>query len=182
MRVIRAVLAAVALAGALTVAGCGGSSGRATDGPLRGGPFGSPSPGGAACAEARIGQPIAFGDERFTNHGHATLVLDRVGLRHPHHVNLIGSFAVPGIGLAGVTRSWPPRHSGLPPSWKHRQQVHGFRLAPGKSFNMVLGVVATGGPPARSPGMAIYYHDPAGRYVVVDRFAMVVAVSGRKCN
>ena len=101
-------------------------------------------------------------------------MLDRVGLRDPRHVRLVGSFAVPGIGLAGVGLGFPPTYSGLPPSWKHRQRVHGFRLAPGKLFNMVLGVASTGLAPARSPGMVIYYHDPAGRYVAVDRFAMVI--------
>jgi hypothetical protein len=172
----------VALAAALASTGCSSSGGPAgTDGRLRGGPFGASSPGGAACGGARTGQPVAFGDERFTNHGHATLVLDRVSLRHPRNVRLVGSFAVPGTRMIGVAL-WPPMYRGIPPAWKHRQQVHGFRLAPGKTFNMVLGVVATGGPPARSPGMAIYYHDPAGSYVVVDRFAMVIALNGRKCN
>jgi len=108
-------------------------------------------------------------------------VLDRVGLRDPRHVRLVGSFAVPGIGLAGVGLGFPPTYSGLPPSWKHRQRVHGFRLAPGKLFNMVLGVASTGLAPARSPGMVIYYHDPAGRYVVVDHFAMIIAVGRREC-
>jgi hypothetical protein len=180
-RVIPAALAAVALAAALASAGCG-SSGPATDGPLRGGPFGGPS-GGADGADARVGQPVTFGDERFTNHGHTTVVLDRVALRHPRHVRLIGSYAVPGVGLAGVGRGWPPRYSGLPPTWKYRQPVHGFRLAPGKSFNMVLGVVAAAGTPcARSPGMVIYYHDSAGSYVADDHFAMIIAVGRRECG
>lgn len=170
----------VVLASAL--GGCGGSSGPATDGPLRGGPFGASSPGGSACAPARVGEPETFGDERFTNRGHATVVLDRVGLRHPRHMRLIGAYAVPGAGqLVGVARGFPPRYSGLPPAWKQRQRVHSFRLAPGKSFNMVLGVAATGAPPVRSPGMVIYYHDPAGSYVIDDRFAMVIAVDGRQC-
>ena len=110
-------------------------------------------------------------------------MLDRVGLRHPRHVRLVGSYAVPGVGLAGVGRGFPPRYSGLPPTWKHRQPVHGFHLAPGKSFNMVLGVVAaTGTPCARSPGMVIYYHDSAGSYVVDDHFAMSIAVGRRQCE
>jgi hypothetical protein len=174
---MRAALAAVALA----LAGCGGSRGPAADGPLRGGAFGSIA-GGSDCSPGRVGEGITFGDERFTNRSHATLVLDRVGLRHPHHVRLIGSFAVPGAGLAGVGRGFPPTYSGLPPTWKHRQRVHGFRLAPGKSFNMVIGLAATGAPPARSPGMAIYYHDPAGSYVADDQFAMIIAVGGRQCD
>jgi hypothetical protein len=173
MRIIRAVLAAAVLASA----GCG-RSGPAADGPLRGGVFGYA--GGGDCTLGRVGQPVSFGDEQFTNHGHATVVLDRVGLRHPRQVRLVGSIAVPGTYGIGVTHTFPPRYSGLPPTWKHRQPVHGFRLAPGKSFQMVLGVVATGGRLARSPGMVIHYHDPAGRYVAVDHFAMIIAV-GREC-
>jgi hypothetical protein len=174
MRITRPVLTAVALAVALTSAGCGGSSGPSTHGPLRGGAFGYVT-GGGDCAVVRVGQPVSFGDEQFTNHGHTTLVLDRVGLRHPRNVRLIGSIAVPGTYGIGVVDGFPPRYRELPPTWKHRQPVHGFRLAPGKSFQIVLGVVATGGRPARSPGMAIYYHDPAGRYVAVDHFAMEIA-------
>jgi hypothetical protein len=181
MHIARLLLAAVALAAALASAGCGSNnSGPATDGPLRGGAFGY-SGGGSDCSPARAGQPVSFGDEQFTNHGHDTLVLDRVVLRQPSHVRLVGSLVVPGIYGIGVTRGFPPRFRGLPPTWKHRQQVHGFRLAPGKSFQIVLGVVAPGGRPARSPGMAIYYHDPAGRYVAVDHFAMIIAVGRREC-
>ena len=180
VQVMRASLAAMALAAVLASAGCSGSSGPATDGPLRGGPFGAPSPGGSKPLPGPVSaSPKTFGDERFTNHGHATVVLDRVGLRHPHNMRLIGSYAVPGAGqLVGVAHGFPPRYSGIPPAWKHRQQVHGFGLAPGKSFNMVLGVEATGAPRVRSPGMVIYYHDPAGSYVIDDRFAMIIAVDG----
>jgi hypothetical protein len=173
MQIARMPLAAVALAAVLASAGCSSSSSPATNGPLRGGAFGSIT-GGEDCTVARVGQPVSFGDEQFTNHGHDTLVLDRVGLRRPRNVRLVGSIAVPGIYGLGVTHEVPPRYSEPPPTWKHRQPVHGFRLAPGKSFQMVLGVVATGGHPAHSPGMAIYYHDPAGRYVAVDRFAKVI--------
>jgi hypothetical protein len=178
-RIIRATLGAVALATALASAGCGSSSGPASDGPLRGGAFGD-SGGGSDCAPGHVGHPVSFGDEQFTNHGDATLVLDRVGLRHPRNVHLIGSIAVPGADGIGVVHGFPPRYPELPPTWKDRKPAHGFRLAPGKSFQMVLGVAATGGPLARSPGMVIYYHDPAGRYMAVDHFAMIIAV-GRQC-
>jgi hypothetical protein len=180
MQIARLPLAAVALAAVLASAGCGGSSGPATDGPLHGGAFGYAG-GGSDCSPARAGQPVSFGDEQFTNRGHDTLVLDRVGLRQPIHVRLVGSLVVPGIDGIGVIRGFPPRFRPVPPTWKNRQQVHGFRLAPGKSFQMVLGVVAPGARPARSPGMVIYYHDPAGRYVVEDHLAMIIAVGRRDC-
>jgi hypothetical protein len=168
---------AIALASAL--GGCG-SGGPATDGPLSGGAFGSIS-GGADCAPGRLGQPITFGDEQFTNHGHATVMLDSVALQHPHHEHLTGSYAVPGDLLIGV-ETWPPRYAGLPSTWKHRQPVHGFRLAPGKSFNMVLGVTATAPGRANSRGMVIYYHDSSGTYVTSNDFAMIIAVDKPTCN
>jgi hypothetical protein len=173
-------LAVVALATALVSAlgGCSSGSGPATDGPLGGGAFGSIS-GGEDCAPG--GQPQTFGDERFTNHGEAAVVLDRVALLHPHNERLIGSYAVPGTLLIG-TVPWPPKYAGMPSTWKYREPVHGFRLAPGKSFNMVLGVTAIATGRAISQGMVIYYHDSAGSYVTSNYLAMTIAATKRGCN
>jgi hypothetical protein len=174
----RLVLAAAV---ASVLAGCGGrggGSGPAADGPLRGGAFGS-IPGGTDCVPG--GKPQTFGDVRFTNHGHVTVVLDRVALLRPHHERLIGSYAVPGKLLIG-TVPWPPNYPGLPSTWKDRRPVHGFRLAPGNVFNMVLGVTATTTGRASSQGMAIYYHNPASRYMTRNRLAMIIAASKRGCS
>jgi hypothetical protein len=175
MRVKPLAVAALAAALASALGGCG-SGGPATDGPLGGGAFGSIS-GGEDCAPGRLGQPVTFGDERFTNHGHATVVLDRVALLHPDHERLVGSYAVPGTFLIGVPGDWPPKYAGMPSTWKHRQPVHRFRLATGKSFNMVLGVAATATGRASSRGMLIYYHDSSGTYVTSNHLAMTIAVS-----
>jgi hypothetical protein len=137
-------------------------------------------PRGSICAPARLGQPVAFGIEQFTNYGHATLVLDSVALHHPRNERLIGSFAVPGDWVIG-TVYWPPHYSGIPPTWKDRQPVHGFKLAPGKKFNMVLGVTATATGQATSQGMLVYYHDSAGSYVTSDGYAMIIAVNKSRC-
>ncbi len=79
--------------------------------------------------------------QQFTNYGHTPVVLDRIVLLHPLNEHLIGSYAMPGQ-LAIGTVHWPPHGPGLPPAWKDRKPVPGFRLAPGKTFNMVLGVAA----------------------------------------
>lgn len=161
--------------------GCtGGGSGSATDGPLSGGAYGSIT-SGHVCVPGRVGQPRTFGIERFTNHGHGTVMLDRVALLHPDHERLIGSYAVPGTWLVGVV-AWPPKYVGLPPTWKHRQPVHGFRLAPGKSFNMVLGVAATAPGRAISRGMLVYYRDSAGSYVTSSGPAMIIGATKRGCD
>jgi hypothetical protein len=182
MRIKSLPLTVVAVAAALAFAlgGCGGG-GPATDGPLTGGPFGRASAGavGSDCAPARLGRPVAFGDEGFTNHGHATVVLDRVALLDPRHERLTASEAVPGRLFVGVTNNWPPRYAGIPPTWKERRPMRGYRLAPGKSFNMVLGVEATGIPRGTSRGIVIYYHDSAGSYVTRNHFAMIIAVNDK---
>jgi hypothetical protein len=69
----------------------------------------------------------------------------------------------------------------MPSTWKYRQPVHGFRLAPGKSFNMVLGVAAIAPGQASSRGMLVYYHESAGSYVATDDFAMVIAATKTGC-
>jgi hypothetical protein len=172
-----AVVAMVALS-ASALGGCTGDSGPATDGPLRGGAFGSLS-GGEDCAPG--GQPQTFGDERFTNHGRATVVLDHVALLHPHNEHLIGSYAVPGTLLIG-TVPWPPNYADMPPTWKHRQPVRGFQLASGKSFNMVLGVTAIAEGRATSRSIQIYYHDPGGQFVTTNHLAMIIAAAKTGCN
>lgn len=166
----------VALASAL--GGCS-NRGRATDGPL-GGPDGEhgPIPRGANCVPG--GHAQTFGDQLFTNYGHTAVELDRVALLRPHNERLIGSYAVPGKLLIGVV-FWPPNYAGMPPTWRHRQPVHGFRLAPGKSFNMVLGATATGTGRATSQGMLVYYHDSSGRYVASNYFAMIIEAGKRGC-
>jgi hypothetical protein len=170
------------LGGALTysLAGCGSNGSPATDGPLNG-PSGTPS-GHVVCTAASVGQPIAFGLDTFTNHGHATVVLDRVALLHPRHERLIGSYAVPGVYIVGVV-NWPPRNPPTSRNWKERQTVHGFRLAPGKTFNMVLGVIATARGRTISQGMRIYYHDTAGSsYLAFDRNKLIIDTAKQECN
>jgi hypothetical protein len=179
MRVKPLPLAVMALATALAGAlgGCS-ASGPVADGPLGGGT----PPGVSVCAPGRVGQPQAFGiQERYINHGHATVVLDRIALLHPHHERLIGSYAVPGLFLVGVL-PWPLRHPDMPSRWKLRRPVPGFRLALGRSFSLVLGVAATATGMATSRGMVLYYHDSAGSYMVSNDLAMLIAVRKPGCS
>jgi hypothetical protein len=165
----------------LTVAlvGCGGASGLAVNGPL-GGAARAPGDGATICA--RVGQPVTFGVDEYTNDGHRTLVLDHVGLLDPRGMRLIGVYAVPGVGLlVGVGLGWPPRVEGrIPYRWRYRKPVRGYRLAPGRQVNVVVGVVATAMPRGRTPGLVIDYHDPAGRYVVNDHVAIII-ITRRHC-
>jgi len=173
-------LATVALVSAYFLVGCRAGGGSPdSHGPLGGGAFGSIS-GGDDCAPGRIGQPQTFGDESFTNSGQATVILDRVVLLHPHHQRLVGSYAVPGTSLIGVPGDWPPKYAGIPASWKYHKPVHGYHLGPGKSFNLVVGVVATAATDVRSAGVLIYYHDSSNNYVLTNHLAMTLAIDKPK--
>ncbi len=175
------VIGAVAVAAVLVslVSGCTG--GRRD--PVVGGPLcsGNPPTHAEACASRPVGQALTFGLEQFTNYGRAVVILDRVMLQWPHHERLVGSYAVPGQVPIGVADSWPPDYAGIPPGWKYRQPVRGFRLAPGKSFTMALGVAGTSVGIATSQGMLVYYHDRSASYLTKDELAMNVAAGIRKC-
>jgi hypothetical protein len=175
-RVARARLLTLAIVSATLLAGLAGC-GRdhvSSDGPLS-----SASsrhgliPNGAICAPG--GHPETFGDQIFTNFGKTTVVLDRVTLLHPRNERLVGSYAVPGSQLIGVPGNWPPKYQGIPPSWQHRRSVHGFKLAAGRTFNMVLGIAARTPARATSRGMLLYYHDQSGSYVAKNYFANIIA-------
>src|SRR5258708_1749561 len=178
-----AVKMRVALIALLTsaLAGCGASVSPATDGPLNSGAGKDGRiPRGGNCVTRYVSRLQTFGDQWFTNYGHATVVLDRVALLHPHNERIIGSYAVPGKVLIGVI-PWPPNFPGDSALWKTRQPVRGYRLAPGKTFNMVLGVTPAGPGNAISQGMLVYYHDAAASYGAPNYFAMQIAATSNGC-
>jgi hypothetical protein len=179
---MRAALAAMVAA---ALAGCSTAS---THDPASNGPLSSAAsahgriPRGGNCLNRRP-VPEAFGDQPFTNYGHSTVVLDRVVLLHPRNERLIGSDVIPGTPQIGVVQ-WPPNWPQLRAAWKKRRPVHGYRVAPGKQFNMVLGVTYAGPGFATSQGMLVYCHDAAGSYVAPNYFAMQIAAtsSGKGCR
>ncbi|HUC59384.1 MAG TPA: hypothetical protein VMA95_18420 [Streptosporangiaceae bacterium] len=174
-------LTAIALAVVLVsgLGGCGGQADSVSDGPLSSGNgIHGPVPRGSICVPG--GQAQTFGDQQFTNYGHRAVVLDRVVLLRPQNERLIGSYAVPGRLIVG-TVPWPPTGSGLPSTWKNRRPVHGFRVSPGKSFNMVLGIEAVTPNRATSQGMLVYYHDSAGSYEAKNYYANIIAKNTHTC-
>jgi hypothetical protein len=176
-----ALLVALASAlGACTSAG----SGPAADGPLSSGvgKDGRIIPHDGECATRFYGRLWAFGIDQFTNYGHATVVLDRVVLLHPRDERLIGSDVIPGTRTPIGAITWPPNWPRVRGAWQTRQPVRGYRVAPGKTFEMVLGVAPTGPRNATSQGMLVYYHDPAGSYVAPNYLGMQIAVGKNGCN
>ena len=176
----RVVLVALLLS---ALAGCSSAAGGdpATDGPLSSGASAhGPIPRGGNCVPLTDGRLQTFADQNFTNHGHVTVVLDRVVLLHPRNQRLIGSYAVPGNVVIGQV-PWPPEIN-LPSTWKNSQPVHGFRVAPGKTFLMVLGATPAGPGDSTSQGMLVYYHDAAGSYVAPNYFGMQIAPGRNGCD
>jgi hypothetical protein len=176
---------ALGLALAAALGGCS-SSGHdpATNGPLSSGTGqnGKILPHDGECATRFYGRLWAFGIDQFTNYGHTTVVLDRVVLLRPHNERLIGADVIPGTREPIGAITWPPNLTSVRGAWKTRQPVRGFRVAPRKTFNMVLGVEPTRPRNATSEGMLVYYHDPAGSYVAPNYLAMQIAVGKNGCG
>ena len=176
-------LAVLAVATALvsSLAACQGGSGPASDGPLSSGSgIHAPIPKGSICTPDSGPQTSGF--QVFTNYGKTTVVLDRVALLHPRNQRLLGAYAVPaGDFLVGNPHGWPPRETPLPSTWRHRQPVHGFQLAPGKTFNMVLGVAPVSTGRSTSQGILVYYHDSSGTYVSKNFWAEIIAGNPHGC-
>ncbi len=183
MRVRALPLTVMIVATALvsSLAACDGGGGTATDGPLSSGDgVHAPIPKGSICTPS--GGPQTSGFQVFTNYGKTAVVLDRVVLLHPRNQRLLGSYAVPaGDFLVGNPHGWPPRGTPLPSTWQRRQPVHGFRLAPGKTFNMVLGVAPVRPGRSTSQGMLVYYHDSSGSYVAKNLWAEIIAGNPHGC-
>lgn len=179
MRLLPLKVVAIAMVLACALAGCGGHGRPAAVGPLSSGSgIHDPIPSGSICIPGR--GPRTFGDQVFTNYGHTAVVVERVVLLHPRNQRLVGSYAVPGEQVLGAV-NWPPKYSGMPSTWKDRRPVHGFRLAPGKSFDMVLGVAAIVPGRSTSRGMLVYYHDSSGSYVAPNYFGNIIAANTHTC-
>jgi hypothetical protein len=184
-------LAAVALAVLLTCGAAACSSGHSStdppdNGPLSSGRSATDIPGGVQCAPGGEG-PITFGDQVYTNYGHTTVTLDRIVLTDPHNQRIIGAYAMPLPATESVvgTVQWPvgtTRGFPLPATWKDRQAVHGYQVAPGKTFNMVLGLAPVGAGRATSSGTLVYYRDAAGTYVAKNDFQNIIAATKTGCN
>jgi hypothetical protein len=165
---------AVAVAGVTVVLGGCSSPAR----PSEGGPLTTTTEHGGNCATGTRLQ--TFADQFFTNTGHTAVTLDRVVLMRPRGgERLIAAYALPGVLGIGVG-NWPPP-GGWPPAFKTRRPVQGYRVAPGKTFNMVMEVSGSTVRTATSQGILVYYHDPAGAYVVPNYFFMTIEPPRGQC-
>jgi hypothetical protein len=183
---VRSLALVVAALAALLVPALAGCSSPSHD-PAANGPLASGTGkdgrtlghGGSVCLPRFNGWRETFGDVWYTNYGHTTVVLDRVVLLRPRDEHLFAAEVVPGKHLIGAI-PWPPNWPSVRGAWKTRQPVHGYRVAPGKTFDEVIGVEPTGPRNATSQGTLLYYHDHAGSYVAPNYFG--VQIAARKCK
>jgi hypothetical protein len=191
MPAVRMRVALVAVLAVVVLAGCGGPccdeaqpARLATNGPLSSGVGHNHKalPHDGECAPRSNGAREAFGIDTFTNYGHATVVLDRVVLLQPHNERLIGADVIPGTREPIGTIPWPPNYPSIRRVWKIRKPVQGYRVAPGKSFNLVIGEEPTGTANATSQGVLVYYHDPGGYYMAPNYLGMQIAPGKNGCS
>jgi hypothetical protein len=133
------------------------------------------------------GKPLGkytYGVEDFTNHSAQTVVFDRVGLRDPVHLKVLGAYLAARDRSAqiGALLGWPPKGLDGLTDWARRRPVRGYRLRPGTATEVILGFQVTAPGGGISPGMLIWYHNGAGSYVLRDDLQIKVDVLGGNCR
>jgi len=136
------------------------------------------------CFPGQAHGKYAYGVEDFTNQAHQTVTFNRVGLRDPVHLKVLGAYlaARDRSPQIGADEGWPPR---LPPGltdWARHRPVAGYQLRPGATTEVILGFQLTAPAGGRSPGMLIWYQTAGGSYLLRDDLAIQVAPVGRECS
>ncbi|MHB1592659.1 MAG: hypothetical protein ACYCU3_00585 [Streptosporangiaceae bacterium] len=146
-------------------------------------PLSAAPPGDAVCYASSPHAKMTYGIEDFTNHSRQAVVFDRVGLRDPLHLKVLGAYISPRTHstMAGVVSGWPPPPQPGPTEWALRRPVRGYRLPAGAAVAITLGFQLTAPSGGRSPGMLIWYHTSDGSYVLRDDLAILVARVGGAC-
>ena len=150
------------------------------------GPLGPPGNGDTECMPANVGQTDTEGLQSFTNSGHDTLVIARVGLASARNIRLAGAYIVnigSGTELVGAWRGFPPAAGQLASDvalakW---QPVSGAKILPGETINVVVGLAPTSHAAASTAGVEIFYHDGGSQYELVSKLAVTIKVSPAKC-
>lgn len=151
------------------------------------GPFGHPTTPGEQCIALRGATVASDGLEAVQNHGTATAIIDKVALRRPRDLQLVGVWAVPAEGtLFGAQTGYPPGHVPLPGwHWTRRQHANGAKVphTTGKydRMNLVLTVrLPAGVTRGRAAGVDMWYHVGTNHYYLKFLTALVV-LAGPTC-
>ena len=148
-----------ALTTTVLIAGCGSSL---PEGPL----------GVKPENPTRIGQPVrhdgadTIGFDAVFNSGSAPAVIDRLVIRSPRHIKLIGAYVTSG----GIVGNWPTFPPGIASNqgdafryWTNRHEPHGAVIPPQKWAGIALGLSATGANGSIA-GINLFYHIGSAHY------------------
>ncbi len=151
--------------------------------PAGSGPLGPPGNLATACLPASPGQADTEGLQNPTNSSHDTLVIDRVALASPQNITLVGAYIVPGTGLVGAWRGFPPPAGQLAKDvaltkWR---PAAGARVLPGETIDVVAGLAPTSHATASTAGIEVFYHDGSTHYELVFNLRVIIKVAPATC-
>jgi hypothetical protein len=151
---------------------------------LGNGPLGPPGNPDIACLPASPGQTDTEGLQNPTNNSHDTLVIDHVALASPQNITLVGAYIVPGTGIVGAWRGFPPPAGQLAKdvSLARWRPAIGARVLPGETIDVVVGLAPTSHATASTAGVEVFYHDGSTDYEWVCRLRVIIKVAPATCS
>jgi hypothetical protein len=119
-----------------------------------------------------VSQPVLHGGadtigfDAVTVSGSAPAVIDRVVIRSPRHIKLIGAYVTVG-GIVGDWTTFPPvigsDQGDAFTWWSHRQEPAGAVIPPRKLAGIALGLAVTGAKGSIA-GINVFYHVGPAHY------------------
>jgi hypothetical protein len=151
---------------------------------LGSGPLGPPGNPDTACLPVSPGQADTEGLQNPTNNSGDTLVIDHVALASPQNITLVGAYIVPGTGLVGAWRGFPPPAGQLAKdvSLARWRRAVGARVLPGQTIDVVVGLAPTSRATASTAGIEVFYHDGSAEYEWVCKLRVILKVAPAKCS
>jgi len=168
---------AAPLAAALLATAC--SSGPAIDT----GPLGNGGDPGGLCSFLAPGVVLSYGATLLENTGQSAVVVQKVDLVQPRHLQLVASYVVPTRGNfeVGVWDGFPP---GPQPGveWSQRMRAAGARIPPAHGTHRadLLTVLKPTGPVAEAQAIDVFYREGGQQYHMQTHVRFVLLV-GRHC-
>jgi hypothetical protein len=119
-----------------------------------------------------VGQPVirggadTIGFDAVFNTGSAPVFIDRVVIRSPHHIKLIGAYVTMG-GIIGDWVTFPPvigsNQGDAFAAWTNRHEPAGAVIPPGKWAGIALGLKVTSAKGSMA-GINLFYHVGRAHY------------------
>jgi hypothetical protein len=178
--------ATMALVAVLTFALLSTSSG----GVLEGGPLGPPTNRTTSCLPLTAGHLLTDGFDVLRDQGHKPIMIERLSLRSPRRLRLVGSYLVPlartDSDAVGFWANFPPPARQVSQlrgvKWARRENPHGTRIIPGHMVNAVLGIGLTGHRTGSAAGLDVQYESGGRQYDFVTHSRVVLKPSPQRCS